>query len=265
MLNDISSEKNIEQDFFRRLAQSIPEIEDAEEIDNPSAGVDDEDVDPDALDETLDPGAPGNGEDALPDIDTDMAEMQAVKDLIPWDSFSILQDQHYAKLLVDTVSLPEPKAKSKSFYIYYDPEMKRVDGILNKRLVGGYAEKEKLGDDLAFLKQLSPEGFPPEWKEKILMDIDEVPPVENSQIREKIREQQDLSDDKEEDKENKEEADQIQKTEDETAMPAQQVPMVPTQELPKPEPVGKMPAANLSQFHLRKLSRLESLKNIKGS
>lgn len=263
MLNDISSEKSIEIDFLRALAQAVPDIDEAVDLD--AKGTDDEDVDPDALDETLDPGAPGNGEDNLPDIDTDMAEMQAVKELIPWDSFSILQDQHYAKLLVDTLSLPDPKAKAKSFYIYYDPELKRIDGIVNKRLVGGYAEKEKLGDDLSFLKTLSPEGFPPEWKDKLLRDIDEVPSVENSQIRDKVREQQEITEEKEDDKEANKEEEQIQKTGEESAMPAQ--PQAQTQELPKPEPVGKMPAgqaADLNRFYMRKLSRLESLKNIKG-
>lgn len=299
MLNDIRSERDIERDFLIKLAQEIPaEIPDAGGAGDYAAGDEGgalggtSGLGAGDLDETLAPSEPGQGEEGLPDIDTDATEMQAVKDLIPWDSFVILMDPHYAKLLQDSLSLPEPKAKSKSFYIYFSPENKRVEGIVNKRYVGGYGQKEQLGEDLAYLKTLSAEGFSPDWKDKLLSDIDELPAVENSNIKEELREKQKESEEKaekEEDEvmgeaptdkiisdteapeesseaaaaEGEDEEGQNQEDED-LSLPKKKKKSPP---VAKPEPVGKVDttqlAASLKDVRLKRLARLNKINKMK--
>jgi len=267
MLNEIREEKNIEADFFRllRLAQ-MDEPQSATPKQNAGDGLDLGGPDSEAggldLDETLAPGEPDGGESGLPSVDTDAAEMQAVKDLIPWDSFVIILDPHYAKLLEDTLQLPQPKAMNKSFYIYFSPEGKRVEGIVNKRYVGGYNQKEKLGEEFEFLKSLSPEGFPGDWKEKLLHDIDELPAVENTKVKEELRKKYE---DKEEDEEKeKKEAPKPEETPEPEA-PAGGEAKAPSQKVPPPPSVGKVPTtglAALKEISMRRFARLNKINKI---
>jgi hypothetical protein len=276
MLNDIREEKNIEADFFRliKLAQmDEPQMATPSQNKGAGGGLDLGGPDSEAggldLDETLDPGEPGGGEDGLPSIDTDEAEMEAVKELIPWDSFVILFDPHYAKLLQDSLQLPEPKAKSKSFYIYFSPENKRVEGIVNKRYVGGYNQKEVLGEDFSFLKSLSAEGFPGDWKEKLLCDIDELPAVENSKVKDELRKKQE---DKEEAEEEGGEAEPSLEAPAETPEAPEgeegAKAKAPTQEVPPPPSVGKVDTkglASINQFKMRKFARNSKMNKIASS
>jgi len=194
----------------------------------------------------------------LPSLDTDMDEMQAIKNLIPWDSFGIIFDTHYAKLLEESIGLPPTKAKAKSFFIYFSPENKRLEGVVNKRYIGGYGTKEDLGDDFSFLKTLSPEGFSPDWKEKLLTDIDEMPAVENSNMRESLREKAKESDEDEEvqigDEVAKEGIDEVAQSEG----PGEMAP---------PTPVGNVNtdeldmAARMRDIAMRRMSRIKAFKN----
>lgn len=192
---------------------------------------------------------------ALPDMDTDESEMQAIKSLIPWDSFSISFDPHYSKVLEETLGLPPTKAKAKSFYIYFAPENKRLEGVVNKRYIGGYGTKEKMGDDLTFIKELSEEGFSPEWKEKLLTDIDELPAVENSMVADKLREKA---------KEVAEEPEQDELASNEVST---QPSKKPTQEMAPPNPSGPKVdpselnmAAGVQDISMRRMSRLKAWK-----
>lgn len=190
--------------------------------------------------------------DVLPDMDTDTSEMEAIKSLIPWDSFSINFDPHYSKLLEETLGLPPTKAKAKSFYIYFAPENKRLEGVVNKRYIGGYGTKEELGDDLSFIKELSAEGFSPEWKDKLLTDIDELPAVENSMVAEKLKE--------------KTKEDQPQEMEsNEVTTPTPAPAKAPTQEVAPPTPVGKVDTSTLPKaanvnLVMRRMSRMRAFK-----
>ena len=205
------------------------------------------------------PEAPAGGPqdaagEALPDMDTDESEMEAIKTLLPWDSFSINFDPHYSKLLEETLGLPPAKAKAKSFYIYFAPENKRMEGVVNKRYIGGYGTKEDLGEDFAFIKSLSPEGFSPEWSDKLLTDIDELPAVENTMVADKLKE-------KSKEQSEQEEPEQADNT---VQFPA---PKKQTQEVAPPTPVGKaeegeMPlAAKMRDISMRRMSRLKAFKN----
>lgn len=194
---------------------------------------------------------------ALPDMDTDSSEMEAIKSLLPWDSFSISFDPHYAKVLEETLGLPPTKAKAKSFYIYFAPENKRLEGVVNKRYIGGYGTKEEMGEDLTFIKSLSEEGFSPEWKEKLLTDIDELPAVENSMVADKLREKAKEVTDKETSQ------DQLSSNEVETQTPAKS----PTQEVAPPTPSGPKVnpnelemAAGSKDIAMRRMSRLKAWK-----
>ena len=266
MFSEESDELQIERDFLRFAQQlgsdDIGAMGGAAAPDAMGGAVEGEAGNP--LDEKLDPSLPDDQEDALPDMDTDLQEKQAVKDLIPWDNFVIIFDPHYAQSLQDAQQLPEPKAKSKSFYLYYAPENKRIEGIVNRRLVGGYGQKEKLGDDFEFLKKLSPEGFPPDWKEKLFTDIDQLPAVENSKVKEELSKEQDEEEEKpEEEAEQKPE----EKPEEEAPAPGA-APKKKTQELPKPKPAGKVApnevplAATINQLRFKRFARLQKLKNL---
>jgi len=226
-----NDERLLEIEFLKKFAAEGDPEEDVPALPDP-AGEEGGDAERD-LDETL-PEEDLGGE--LPNLDTDQAEMQAVKDLIPWDSFVIIFDPHYAKVLQDELTLPEPKAKSKSFYIYYSPENKRIEGIVNKRYVGGFGEKEELGEDFEFLKSLSPEGFPPDWKDKLLTNIDELPAVENSKVKEELKLKQ-----KKEEEEPKEELPKEPKAEEPKA---EEKPKAP--EVTPPKPVGKVDTEQLA-------------------
>jgi len=246
------SESEIQANLIYQMAQ----MEEEKDIDDIIADLPDEDAGQDKIDPSLDPESEAN----LPEMDADMEEAQAVKDLIPWDSFVIIFDPHYSQLLTDTLSLPEPKAKAKSFYIYFAPENKRLEGILNKRYIGGYDEKEKLGDDFDFIKSLSPEGFPAEWKQKILTEIDEAPVVENQDIKEELTKDEPETEDIEETEETEvetPEGDEEKKTEKKQ-----------TKEIPPPAPVGKIDTVNMAAsekkkgLSIRRFSRLKEINNL---
>ncbi len=192
---------------------------------------------------------------ALPDMDTDQSEMEAIKSLIPWDSFSINFDPHYSKLLEEKLGLPPTKAKAKSFYIYFAPENQRLEGVVNKRYIGGFGTKEKMGEDLTFIKELSEEGFSPEWKEKLLTSIDTMPAVENSAVAEKLKEKAEEVTDEVAD-------DGLAQNEVTTPAPAK-----PTQEMAPPTPSGPkvdtndlQMAAKLNDIVMKRMSRLKAWK-----
>jgi len=268
LFSEKSQELEIERDFFRYAAEGEvdPMLGGGEVPDTVGGEVQGEG---NPLDEKLDPSLPDEDESALPEMDADMAEKQAVKDLIPWDSFVILFDPHYAKTLQDSLQLPEPKAKSKSFYIYYAPENMRIEGIINKRYVGGYGQKETLGEDFEFMKKQSPEGFPPDWKEKAMSEIDELPAIENSKVKEELRKESEDVEEEEEDVVNEEadvaDLEEGEEKEDNTVkFPGKKK----TQEQAKPKPSGNVDtaelplAANIKELHFRRFARLQKLKNI---
>lgn len=241
-----SNESEIEGDFLIRLAQT--ELNPDQAKDFSSILNDTSDTDPTSQ------GNPGEEDGPLPNLDQDMSEMDAIKELIPWDSFGIIFDPHYAKLLEETLGLPPAKSKAKSYYIYFSPENKRLEGVVNKRYIGGYGTKEELGEDFSFLKTLSPEGFSPDWKEKLLTDIDEMPAVENSAVKEELR-----------DKNKQEESNEV--TTDKPADNTGKFPSKsPSKEVAPPQPVGKvdtneMPlAASMKDIAIRRMSRLKEFK-----
>lgn len=253
-----SNEWEIESDFLTRIAQTDVDPNKAQDFGGALQNADApaENAPPaDPID-----GAPADEQGALPDLDTDMEEMDAIKELIPWDSFGIIFDPHYSKLLEETLGLPPAKAKAKSYYIYFSPENKRLEGVVNKRYIGGYGTKEDLGEDFAFLKTLSPEGFAPDWKEKLLTDIDEMPAVQNSAVTEDLREKAKESEEGEDDRINKEEVETDQEPADNTVK-------FPSKEVAPPKPVGKvdtnqMPlAAKVKDITLRRMSRLKAFKS----
>jgi len=180
----MNNQAELADEFMIKLAQAELSPEEQSEFEDILGGADEpggEEEDPNAVDQ----------EDAeLPDIDTDASEMESISNLIPWDSFVIIFDPHYSKLLEETNGLPPAKAKAKSYYIYFSPENKRLEGVVNKRYIGGYGTKD-LGEDFSFLKTLSEEGFAPEWKDLLLTDIDELPAVMNEKTKENLRESND--------------------------------------------------------------------------
>ena len=260
MSNDLfgspSNEGEIESAFLRELMQEEEFTRTAQVALSPdeAAGVSDElGGGAEATPEAPAGGPQDAAGEALPDMDTDESEMEAIKTLLPWDSFSINFDPHYSKLLEETLGLPPAKAKAKSFYIYFAPENKRMEGVVNKRYIGGYGTKEDLGEDFAFIKSLSPEGFSPEWSEKLLTDSDELPAVENTMVADKLKEKS-----KEVSEEEPEQADNT------VQLPS---PKKQTQEVAPPTPVGKaepeqMPlAAKMRDISMRRMSRLKAFKN----
>jgi len=261
LFSSFSNEKELSNLFFKEMQEDPAFVRTAQAAggDGPMAGAEE------ALGVTDDatPEVPAGGpQDAagqqLPDMDTDDSEMEAIKSLIPWDSFSINFDPHYSKLLEETLGLPPTKAKAKSFYIYFAPENQRLEGVVNKRYIGGYGTKEKMGEDLTFIKELSEEGFSPEWKEKILTSIDELPAVENSLVAEKLKEK------------TKEvtEKDDLQKNEVVTKKPDNTIKFPQkTQEVAGPTPSGPkvdtddlQMAANLKNIVMKRMSRLKAWK-----
>ena len=215
----------------------------------------------DATPETPEGGPMDAGGEALPAMDTDESEMEAIKSLIPWDSFSINFDPHYSKLLEETLGLPPAKAKAKSFYIYFAPENKRLEGVVNKRYIGGYGTKEDLGEDLTFIKELSEEGFSPEWKDKLLTDIDELPAVENSMVAEKLKEKTKELTEGEEEEDKGEEGVNIPTQDNSVKFPAK------TQEVAGPTPSGPKVdtndlalAAKRNEVAMKRMSRLKAWK-----
>ena len=208
----------------------------------------------------IDPSAPEGSEATLPTMDSDMTEAQAIKDLIPWDNIIIKDDMHYAETLMKK-GLPKEKAKAKSFFLCFETEteIKRIEGTLNKHYIGGYGTKEKLGEDLEFMKRVSEKGFAPAWKEKLLSNIDELPAVENEAVKEALEDKN-----KKMDEEKSSEELEEPKAEEDNAIKFPEK----TQELPKPEPVGKadeseMPlAASLRDKTMRRMSRMKEFKSI---
>jgi hypothetical protein len=254
----MNDELEIEGEFLRRIAQTDLTADEAKEF----GGAMDDSVNQ-APEESATAGDPiANENQELPNLDTDMDEMNAIKQLIPWDSFGIIFDPHYSKLLEETLGLPPAKAKAKSYYIYFSPENKRLEGVVNKRYIGGYGTKEDLGEDFAFIKQLSPEGFSPDWKEKLLTDIDELPAVENENVKEQLRDKADQSDQNEDQR--------IEKEEVETETPADNTVQFPSKsnEVAPPQPVGKvdtnqMPlAAKMHDITMRRMSRMKAFKSL---
>lgn len=273
MSNDLfgsnSHEAEIENDFLvhfgraeaeeandralTRLAQTAVSQDEAAAADNALATTED-----------ATPEAPAGGpQDAagetLPPMDTDTDEMEAIKTLLPWDSFSIDFDPHYSKFLEEQTGLPPMKAKAKSFYIYFAPENKRLEGVVNKRYIGGYGTKEELGEDFAFIKTLSPEGFSPEWKEKLLTDIDELSAVENPAVVDKLREK---TKEKTENPENNSEELGKEIDKENTVQFPQK-----SQEVAPPQPVGKVNtnelplAAKEKSMVMRRMSRIKAFKS----
>ncbi len=248
-------EDEIANNFLMALAQ--PQDDTLEDILNQDDGGGEGNLD-----------AQMDGEEALPDIDTDQAETEAIGNLIKWDKFVILFDPHYANKMEEDNQLPEPKAKAKSFMLYYEPENKRVEGVVNKKYVGGYKTKEELGEDLTFLKSLSEEGFSPDWKEKLFRDIDELPMIENENLKSKVEEKGDKIEEEEEKKAEDEEKlvdgdeENNQRGTDEKEGPS-------GQELPPPSPVGSVETsqqprpASRKELTIRRLSRLKAMRSIK--
>jgi hypothetical protein len=200
---------------------------------------------------------------AIPPIDEppmETPEEEAFKELIPWDKFVIIFDPHYAKKMEEENQLSKIKAKAKSYYLYYPDENQRIEGIVNKRYVGGYDTKENLGEDLEFLKTLSDAGFPPDWSDKILKDIDVAPTVEDEEIKEEVKpDEQDIEEKKEEPLE-VEEKEEAPKKPEEALKPKAPEPNIP-------EPVGEvntndLKAARLAEKAMRRFSRLAHLRKI---
>ena len=257
-----SNEGEIESSFLREFLADERNLTRTAQV---ALGPDETAEATNALDANMDatPETPAGGpQDAagqeLPDLDTDESEMDAIKTLLPWDSFSIIFDPHYSGLLEETLQLPPAKAKAKSFYIYFAPENKRLEGVVNKRYIGGYGTKEEMGEDFEFIKGLSPEGFSPEWREKLLTPIDELPAVENTMVAEKLREKS---------KQSSEEANQ-ESVETPPAPPAPEGGPAAAPSVAPPTPVGKacpgqMPAAaKWKEMTMRRMSRLKMLKSI---
>ncbi len=245
----MTDELEIESEFYR-IAQTDLAPDEAKDF---SAELDAPEETP--VDDAVD------AEGALPTVDTDMEEMNAIKELVPWDSFGIIFDPHYAQVLTETLGLPPAKAKAKSFYIYFSPENKRLEGVVNKRYVGGYGTKEELGEDFSFIKKLSPEGFAPDWKEKLLTNIDELPAVQNESTREKLRE----AGDEEEKSEDIAETDNGQAKDNTVKFPANKP--EPSQTI-APQPVGNVDtnqlplAAKRNEVFMRRQSRMKEINNL---
>jgi hypothetical protein len=253
------NESELESNFIIALAAedeagSIDDIIDA----LPDEGADEDADQPDAAIGDLDLGTE---EDGLGAAGTDTMEAQAIKDLIPWDKIVIRDDPHYAETLRDENGLPDPKAMAKSFYMLFIPDNKRVEGVINKNYIGGYGEKEELQKDLDFLKRVSPEGFAPEWKEKILSKIDELPAVENKAVKDALEKKKEESEEK------------VEKPEEETEKPEDNTVKFPEKKAPevaKPEPVGSadsgeldLAASESKRILMRRVSRMKLLHTIK--
>jgi hypothetical protein len=216
------------------------------------------------IEKALNEPTPEAKDDETPEssiADYDSEEAKAVKDLIPWDSFSIIFDPHYSKKLEEENQLPPMKAKSKSYYIYYTKENKRIEGIVNKKYVGGYGTKEDMGEDLSFIKSLSEQGFPPDWEDKILVDIDKPSITEDPRLMEKVKptEEDTQENEKEIPEENNE---QINEPEESETTPKKPEPEVP-------QPIGKVDTSNipktsrLQDLYIKRLSRLKEINTFK--
>lgn len=253
----MNDELEIEGEFFKRMAQTDISTDEAKDF----GGALEDATDQPAMEEATAGDPTAEEGSALPNLDTDMDEMKSIKNLIPWDSFGIIFDPHYSKLLEETLGLPPTKAKAKSYYIYFSPENKRLEGVVNKRYIGGYGTKEDLGEDFAFIKTLSPEGFSPDWKEKLLTDIDELPAVENENVKEELRQRAEDSEESEDERIGEEGSkDQVDLPEAAPTAPA-------SSDVAPPQPVGKvnpseMAAAHLRDVTMRRMSRMKAFKSV---
>jgi hypothetical protein len=203
--------------------------------------------------------------------DAGLEEAEAMKDVIPWAEFKIILDTRYMANLMKKYAGPEDdediqkKAEAQSYYIRCAKGNKRVEGIWNRTLIGGYGTKEKLGADLQWMKKMTvaegedPEkspGFPKSEIKDLLKDMEE-PVVVTEEVKEEIE------------RAHPEKATETSETSEAVAKkPVEQAPAAKAAKPPIPEPVGDAGsssgslAAGLKDAQKRRILRAELIKNL---
>ncbi len=190
-------EKELEQFFIEHYAATMGSDDDMGEA---GGGVTPDDMKAagDILSEVAADGedSPAGEEDKLANEeglfdkkkDVGKEEIEASQNVIPWAEFKIILDTRYMANLMKKYAGSEDdediqkKAEAQSYYIRCAKGNKRVEGIWNRTLIGGYGTKEKLGADLQWMKKMTvaegedPEkspGFPKEEINDLLKDMEE--------------------------------------------------------------------------------------------
>jgi len=194
-------------------------------------------------------------------------EAQAMDNVIPWTEFKIILDTRYMANLMKKYAGAEDdediqkKAEAQSYYIRCAKGNRRVEGIWNRTLVGGYGTKEKLGADLQWLKKMTvaegedPEkspGFPNDEVEDLLKDMEE-PVVVTNEVKEDIE------------RAHPQQATETSETRERKPVQAPQEDTMVSKP-PIPEPVGETGgmdmAASVRDVQKRRILRAKLIKNL---
>jgi hypothetical protein len=190
-------------------------------------------------------------------------EIEASKNVIPWSEFKIILDTRYMANLMKKYAGSEDdediqkKAEAQSYYIRCAKGNKRVEGIWNRTLIGGYGTKEKLGADLQWMKKMtvaegmdpdtSP-GFPKEEINDLLKDMEE-PVAVTDEVKHDVEQS-------------------TEKAPEATSETAPSDAVAPAPEPEIPQPVGKAntselaQAASIREVEKRRLLRAKLIKNL---
>jgi hypothetical protein len=276
-----NNEKELEKFFIEHYAATMSSDDDMGEVGAGKVSEDDMKAAGDILSQVSSDGedAPAGeetkeaDEEGLFDKKPDAAleEIEASKDVIPWMKFKIILDpryleevkQSYAGQLDDEEI--QKKAEAQSYYIRCAEGNKRVEGIWNRKLIGGYGTKEKLGDDLQWMKKMtvdegaapdSSPGFPRAEVKDILKDMEE--PVTVTEKTKKNVEQEQEVEQPDEALESEKAAESV------AANMAATAPNSPS----IPEPVGQASqsemsmAASIKEIQKRRILRAKLIKNL---
>jgi len=267
-----NNEKELENNFILQYAATMESPDDMGES---GSGVSEKDM-KDAGDilskVSEDAESPPEGEESKENDDSGLfgektdsaqAEIEASEDVIPWLKFKIILDTRYLEEVKNSYAGQlddeeiQKKAEAQSYYIRCAQGNKRVEGIWNRKLIGGYGTKEKLGEDLNWMKKMTvaegqnPEtskGFPKAESGDILKDMEE-PVVATDEVKKEIEQQSGAG------------AEEANKQDTTQAVN-------PTPEPSIPQPVGKASteeisaAANVKELEKRRILRAELLKKI---
>lgn len=189
--DDMGESASLSQDDLKQAGDILSEVDGSE---NTPAGKDDKAADEEGL------------FDKNPDSGKE--EIEASKNVIPWAEFKIILDTRYMANLMKKYAGSEEdediqkKAEAQSYYIRCAKGNKRVEGIWNRTLVGGYGTKEKLGADLQWMKKMTvaegedPEkspGFPKAEVEDLLKDMEE-PVAVTEEVKRDVEKEKQLPD-----------------------------------------------------------------------
>lgn len=122
---------------------------------------------------------------------------------ISWDNnFSIILDPQYMEEVEETFAgqaeqpageavdkTLERKVQAPSWYIWCKPLNKRVEGKWDEKVLGGHGTKEKMQDDLRWMRKMSPQGLPQEFVDDLLVPTSS-PTILTEQVREDIQKEQ---------------------------------------------------------------------------